>query len=165
MYIGRRIFLRGKTWWIQSGGGKRISTGCRDEMLARIWAAGYDRREMVVEMLQTDPLLRESIEAYIDATRQARNEGMLYAARSGDLVKLGFTSRSPEKRIQQLQTAQGLPLELVALRKGTRDDERRLHEAMRRARVRGEWFDARDPLVAFWLEKHQWRKNGSLAIG
>jgi hypothetical protein len=117
---------------------------------------------MVLDMLRSDPLLRESIEAYLADVKQAKTEGLIYAVRAGDDVKIGFTSRSPRKRLKELQIGHGLPLRLVATKRGTRVDEQTLHWRLRHARVRGEWFNANDPEVAKWLENNPRSKIGAL---
>lgn len=154
-----RLYQRGRTWWIQTAG-RRLTTGCTDEAFAKIWALSFERREAVLDLMREDPLLRESVEAFIDETRAAKQSGHIYGISIGSQVKIGFTCRSPEKRLGQLQTGQSAVMSLIALQDGTREDEQRLHRQFRHARVRGEWFDADDVEVSEWLRKHSWYKRG-----
>lgn len=68
----------------------------------------------------------------------------VYAIRNEETgrVKLGI-SFNPEARLRQLQSANDCKLTLLAYRRAVNgyQDERRLHEAHKEKRVRGEWFD------------------------
>ncbi|MFJ1993110.1 GIY-YIG nuclease family protein [Streptomyces asiaticus] len=55
------------------------------------------------------------------------------------LVKIGFTSGAPMKRLKSLQTGQPMTLSLLWSTPG--DHEDMLHERFAKYRVRGEWFD------------------------
>lgn len=150
-----RLYLRGNVWWLQAYG-RRVSTGCVDKVSAQLWAATHERMHVVITALKTDPLLREAVETYLADAQRAKCKGFIYALKAGAEVKLGFTSKSPARRIRQLQTGQALPLELVALVPGTRLDERQLHARLRAARIRGEWFDANHPDVKAWVSVHEY---------
>lgn len=62
-------------------------------------------------------------------------------------VKIGYTSKSPETRLKNLQTGSPTELKLMCFQPGTRDDEQRLHELLAEFRLHGEWFDAADPII------------------
>ncbi|MFD0449326.1 GIY-YIG nuclease family protein [Streptomyces indonesiensis] len=55
------------------------------------------------------------------------------------LVKIGFTSGDPKKRLASLQTGQPMKLSLLWSSEG--DHESALHHRFAPHRVRGEWFD------------------------
>jgi len=67
---------------------------------------------------------------------------MVYFARdeATKLIKIGFTSRDGEDRLQDIQT--GCPGKLVLLLQveGTKQDEAAWHQRFAGARERGEWF-------------------------
>ena len=70
----------------------------------------------------------------------------VYGILSGDQVKIGI-SREPKRRIRDLQTAHGSPLELLwsvqaATRLKAKNIEARLHKHFAPARLKGEWFSA-----------------------
>lgn len=75
-------------------------------------------------------------------------EGQIYFARSGDVIKIGF-STDAESRVASLQTAHFEPLSLLATTAGTQRGERFLHYRFRHLRVRGEWFRAGPELIAY----------------
>jgi hypothetical protein len=58
---------------------------------------------------------------------------------ASDLIKFGV-SVNPEKRLNGLQTANPLPLELIAYVGCDRDLEADVHQFCSEQRVRGEWF-------------------------
>jgi hypothetical protein len=61
-------------------------------------------------------------------------------------LKIGFTSSNPYARLATLQTGSPTELTVMAVRPGTMDDERRLHEEFAEERVRGEWFQMSERL-------------------
>lgn len=64
----------------------------------------------------------------------------LLRASGTDMYKIGFTEKSPESRVQALQTGCPFPISIEAYSDGTRDDEARLHGHFATQRVAGEWF-------------------------
>lgn len=62
-----------------------------------------------------------------------------------DLVKIGHVKGDKDraaasKRLSQLQVGNPRQLQIVALRKGTREDERSIHWECSKHHHRGEWF-------------------------
>ncbi len=88
----------------------------------------------------------------------------VYVAKSADLVKIGI-SESPRRRVSDLRGRSALPPSLPKIVEvpslvyatiGTRKDEKRLHESLRRYRVAGEWYRAEclnAPELAAFLAK------------
>jgi len=74
----------------------------------------------------------------------------LQAAEEG-LIKIGFTTGRPSWRMTHIQTKERQKLTLLASMRGTREDEEALHARFANSRVRGEWFEPTDELVAFCL--------------
>jgi hypothetical protein len=146
-----KLYKRGDVWWIQHQG-KRVSTHCSDKVAAELWAMTYERGEAVLRILDHDPELAERVAKVLNARRDARQQGMIYGITDGELVKVGFTSREPVLRLRQVQTHLGSKVKLVALVRGTRADEKRLHREFTEERVHGEWF--RGPLVQGWVEQN-----------
>lgn len=62
-------------------------------------------------------------------------------------VKIGFTSKSPEERLRNLQTGSPTELKLMCFQPGTRADEQHLHEILGDFRLHGEWFEAADLVI------------------
>jgi hypothetical protein len=88
---------------------------------------------------------------------------MLYAIQAGGPrgpIKLGCAA-VPRLRMVELQVGNHEPLELLAVRRGTRRDEVALHERFWGARIRGEWFTATpelmEEIIAWWDADTVWR--------
>jgi hypothetical protein len=62
------------------------------------------------------------------------------AACGTSLVKIGYCSGNPERRITSLKTGCPHPLKLLGRFEGSRDDERAWHRRFAHLRVHGEWF-------------------------
>lgn len=75
-------------------------------------------------------------------------------------VKIGFTGGSPYSRLSALQTGSPCALTMLAMHKGSYEEERRLHEKFAATRVHGEWFDMSEELfkhlcTIVWLQAKQ----------
>lgn len=88
------------------------------------------------------------------------NEGYIYVVGSGalgDPVKIGW-SRTPEKRVRQLQTGSPQALRLLHKHPGPKDLEAFLHAEFADLRMQGEWFRIEEPVVSvrnavrFWMD-------------
>ena len=55
------------------------------------------------------------------------------------MVKFGI-SKTPQKRLMDLQVGSPVRLELFASIKGTRELEKKIHQSLRHLRSHGEWF-------------------------
>lgn len=65
-------------------------------------------------------------------------------------IKIGV-SKSPGKRLAQLQTSHAEPLQLRAVQVGGRDLEMALHERFAAYRMSGEWFTPATDIVNYYL--------------
>lgn len=67
---------------------------------------------------------------------------MIYFIRNGDsnLIKVGYCSGDPMKRLQAMQTGNPHQLILIGYREGDKSMERKIHSWFKANRVRGEWF-------------------------
>lgn len=79
----------------------------------------------------------------VDAAARATRMGHVYAVhdRAARLVKIGFTKQLA-RRLNAIRTGSGRTLTIVTTFRGSRDDERALHERFGRHRIEGEWFKA-----------------------
>jgi DNA-binding XRE family transcriptional regulator len=73
---------------------------------------------------------------------------MIYIVKQLDYVKIGYTSRF-KKRFQELQVASPVKLEVLALIKGDRIDEKNFHDAFNHLSSNGEWFFYNDEIERF----------------
>jgi len=91
-------------------------------------------------------LLTRTKEKRTQKANHRGNEHYLYAISDGVAIKLGF-SRSPSKRLKDMQTGHPMKLQLLwMLGVGespakARKAERKLHRYCRKFRKRGEWFE------------------------
>lgn len=78
--------------------------------------------------------------------------------RSDGLIKIGQTDNSLDIRMKDHCRVWGVTVELLATVPGTKEDEKRIHHALRHYRIRGpasgrqEIFDLDDDLVAKLVE-------------
>ena len=73
---------------------------------------------------------------------------MIYIVKQLNYVKIGYTSRF-KKRIQELQVASPVKLEVIALIKGDKSDEKNYHDAFKHLSSNGEWFVYNDEIERF----------------
>ncbi len=73
-------------------------------------------------------------------------EPVIYFARCGEYIKIGFTRGKAQQRLKGLSTANPLPVELVATTPGGQDLERELHQRFNAFHWSGEWFVFSDPI-------------------
>lgn len=74
--------------------------------------------------------------------------GRVYFIKSGDLVKIGYTT-NVDRRLRGLQTGSPHKLEILLTHPGSRRDEQLCHEQFAHLRVQGEWFRYSDDLLAY----------------
>lgn len=77
--------------------------------------------------------------------------GVIYFAEQvgGRLVKIGWTTGCPKRRVQMLQTGSPKKLRLLgSIPAESQDEERRLHAQFSDLRVRGEWFKRSKAILA-----------------
>ena len=73
--------------------------------------------------------------------------GIVYLMTDGLKLKWGYTGRGIRQRSGELRA------QVVGFMTGTRDDEARFHDIVRRWCVGGEWFSLPDdPAVLYWLQ-------------
>lgn len=77
-----------------------------------------------------------------------RPKGNIYFIRAGDKIKIGYSTR-PLGRLKALQTSHPGKLELIGTRPGSREFETELHDRFIALHVRGEWFEAKQPLLRY----------------
>jgi DNA-binding XRE family transcriptional regulator len=73
---------------------------------------------------------------------------MIYVVKQSDYVKIGYTSRF-KKRLQQLQVSSPVKLEVLALIKGDKVDERNFHDAFKHISSNNEWFHYNEEIERF----------------
>jgi hypothetical protein len=71
--------------------------------------------------------------------KKYRRKGWVYFARSGDLVKIGFT-RSIRNRLRAIRSPTGERVDLMVYISGSMGLEQDLHNLCIAAHVTGEWF-------------------------
>lgn len=74
--------------------------------------------------------------------------GYVYAIKSGELIKLGWSS-DPRRRLWEVRSEIGAEVDLLGYAPGTKHHEQELHEICAAQRVRGEWFTNGGPVALF----------------
>lgn len=102
-----------------------------------------------------------------DAPPSSPKRGYVYFVAMGDHLKIGF-AKNVKKRVADLQVGSPVPLEIVHVHGGSREDEIRLHEQFARYSANGEWFEKapdimrliarlktswRDPIFSSWDDR------------
>ena len=75
-------------------------------------------------------------------------QGFVYLIGNKDvgILKIGYTT-DVTQRLKALQTSCAFELKIIKTKKGTFDDERRLHDHHKQYRLKGEWFKWSDYIV------------------
>lgn len=80
----------------------------------------------------------------------AKTPGYVYFILDKDgRVKIGYSARSPRKRMATLQTAHAGTLRLLGFMRGDKSSERELHNRFAHLHIRGEWFRYEGELAKF----------------
>ena len=64
---------------------------------------------------------------------------LVYAIRVNGLIKIGYTG-SFQARMRVLRYRNKAPVEILAVKQGTLDDEQALHQQLKPDRVRGDYY-------------------------
>ena len=75
----------------------------------------------------------------VSVPKAGNRRGHVYFLRCGDWLKIGFSTK-PAARLATLMQGQPHKLNAIVVVPGTQADERRVLAALRRSRMRGEWF-------------------------
>ena len=73
---------------------------------------------------------------------QKNVKGKVYFLSDGECIKIGFTTKTVEKRIKQLSIGSAKKIFCLGYFQGTMEDESKLHRRFGKLRLRsgGEWF-------------------------
>ena len=95
-------------------------------------------------------LLRENVPKALDVLTETPLEERVYFIRgaSTGAIKIGYTT-DLNGRFNALQGASSETLEVLCAVNGDRELEARFHKRFADCRIRGEWFEATDELLAF----------------
>ena len=72
-----------------------------------------------------------------------------FITQNNDYIKIGYTERSAELRLTELQIGNPHELELSLTRDGNEGDEKQYHSRFAAYYVRGEWFFLSSEIKAF----------------
>lgn len=81
----------------------------------------------------------------------ARPCNVVYFLKAGPFIKIGFTGRMVQSRIDQLKTGCPYEIRLLATIDGDISTERTLHGRFAKHRANLEWFHAADEIMSFIL--------------
>lgn len=92
--------------------------------------------------------------------------GTIYyiACSETERLKIGYTGKSVESRVKNLQTGSAGELVIIATQPGTKEDEAALHNHFASQRLHGEWFEMNEALFdhiceVVWRYGHLAAKN------
>lgn len=118
---------------------------------------GYPVKWVNLSILASDPgallarceRLQREMKEWLEDPRGllSGRAGLVYFARSGDLIKIGFTG-DVRSRMFRLQASSPAPVELLATVPGGREIERFLHQMFRENHMHGEWFKPDETMLA-----------------
>jgi len=74
--------------------------------------------------------------------------GYVYFIRTTEAIKIGYTKNTPS-RFSNLQTSNPETLVFLGATRGTKEDERDLHQMFCHLQIRGEWFRVEEELLDY----------------
>ncbi len=89
-----------------------------------------DRDRMLRRADEAEEKARKDFRRSLRATKATNGMGTIYfiGPPDRDVVKIGWTSGSPYRRLKNIQSGNHTHLELLAAIAGTKEEERRLHD-------------------------------------
>lgn len=99
--------------------------------------------------LLAEQAIRQALPAPTRSRISTTTKGWIYFVLTADNthLKIGWT-KTIKARFRELQCGNHLELKLIGKRRGTIDEERRLHSQAANHRARGEWFRAAPEVLA-----------------
>ena len=95
---------------------------------------------------------KNGVEPRNDNAEDVVPSGFVYLIGFDSWVKIGYTAKSVKQRMDGLQTAIPIKLQLINSMPGTMRLEAKLHQCFAEYRRQGEWF-VREGALADWIEK------------
>ncbi len=134
----------------------RDRTGVLAFALLQAQHAAERAGQRIPQSLDEARALAKQRETRRESLRRAKKRGCLgrvYFIAGGGYVKIGWTKRSVEERLEGLLNASPFPLHVVAvIEEMTPYDERRIHERFASLRAHREWFRFEAEVMAFLEE-------------
>ena len=83
------------------------------------------------------------------------NVGFIYFLYDGNSVKVGFTTKAPEERLNEIQTGNPNKLKLIGHFPGTIRDEKEVHKRWEVVKAKGgsEWFNVNEQAALDMIQK------------
>jgi hypothetical protein len=78
---------------------------------------------------------------------------IVYFLSAGPFIKIGFTSKHPKGRVDELKTGCPYPITVLGVIEGSQKTERELHRKFSASRANLEWFHESPGLLGF-IKKH-----------
>lgn len=108
--------------------------------------SGKNHKTVVAQYGPMSCRCREAVEAVNDNRGQPH---LVYLVKSGDFVKIGYTTDSVESRVASFYTTSPYGFEILVKLEGGFLLENKLHRIFKTERHRNEWFRYEGPLVEF----------------
>lgn len=139
------IMKRGKMWYFRytDADGRRIMRKAGPDRKTAELAAAVAEAE-AARNRPPEPFRRGKIDPYVYFVQAVATEG---------LIKIGLTSRPPNKRLQDLMAHSPVPLVPLGLMPGGRDKEAAIHCRFLSLHSHAEWFRPDPELLRYIDEK------------
>lgn len=125
-----------------------------------------DRRFLILDDWESDTVLyRKALKLYIlNWVNRPTKETYVYfittVTHVGTYLKIGVAS-NPFQRLNELQTANPMPLKLISYTPGGMEVEKVFHNIWKDHRRRGEWFSASSDM-RYWLQHMIYHRHGEI---
>lgn len=133
-------------YYYRVGKGERIRLPDRDKVSPSEFVKAYDAAKNGERLYKTEPPSKRTPSA--GELWPAGRSGHVYFVRSGDTVKIGF-STNINSRLSTLQNANPDNLQILMVMPGTDQTEKFFHEMFADFRIGGEWFSLTGYLAEF----------------
>lgn len=113
------------------------------------------RKEVVDGVsLLVDGTILEDYKKFLRTQIGSDEKGYVYfiQAKNSRRIKIGYTSESPQDRLEAMQTGSPEKLELLGFERAPRRREKELHKLWKPSRLHGEWFEESSELLQYIQE-------------
>lgn len=108
--------------------------------------------------------LQQKLNALTEQAGMPEQQSVVYFVQVGNRIKIGTTT-GMRGRLDNIRTMAGHEPKVLRMLPGGRREERQAHALFTEERVRGEWFEPSDRLMAFIKEQHDQDVRHTLTEG
>jgi hypothetical protein len=117
------------------------------------FATAFSQANLILNRQEWTYYLAECRRLKRECRQREKRQPMIYfiQAVDGGPIKIGY-SIDPQKCLKQIQRKSPVPLQILRMIEGDIEYKEAIHHLFNKSRVRGEWFDPSEELLAF-IEK------------